>query len=357
MLGEEARRILDATGQLRARGTPFLVATVVSVRGSSYRREGARLVATHEGRVAGSVSGGCLEGDLVRTGFFRARRGPVVVRYDSADTDGPSARLGCGGEVDVLLETNDSDALDVQDRALAAGSASVLITVFDSTTASIPIAARARVAGGKIEASVPELARLEVVAREGAAVLGSRRPRVVSFTVQDGSRVDALVEPVVPPPHLFVFGAGTDALPVASAVLCLGWSVTVWEPHARIDTRARFVKTGARLVTGDLGALKREIAECDRPLAIVMGHNVDHDRAALSMLSESRAHYIGVLGPRHRAVTLGVDLTDARVHSPVGLDLGAETPEEIALSVSAELLAFIRGRAATPLRSSGTIHG
>jgi xanthine dehydrogenase accessory factor len=200
-------------------------------------------------------------------------------------------------------------------------------------------------------------------------------------TTLSGEGFDALVEAIVPPPHLFVFGTGHDAVPLVDSVLRLGWSVTVWEPSARMESRARFHAVGSALsgsageactggarseigsrdtalVAGDLEPVRRSIESCDRALAIVMGHNVDQDRRALAMLLGSHVEYIGVLGPRHRTATLASvgELRDPRVHAPVGLDLGAETPEEIALSMTAEMLAHVRRRDGGSLRMRETIH-
>ena len=158
---------------------------------------------------------------------------------------------------------------------------------------------------------------------------------------------------------MFVFGTGVDAVPVVEAASRLGWNATVWEPSAHVESRARFAATGAAVIAGDLDRVRAHVDACDHALAIVMGHDVRHDQSALAMLLESRARYIGVLGPRHRTSRLAssIALEDPRVHAPVGLDLGAETPEEIALSVAAEMLASVRGKTGNLLRRCPTIHG
>ncbi len=358
----EARSILRATAQLRSEGTPFVVATVVSVRGSSYRRPGARLIATAERRVAGSVSGGCLEKDLVRTSWWRTRNGAVVVRYDSADSESPQAALGCGGEVDVLLEranTGDReiDPMTFVERAMASERPAALATVYRSDAPEVPVGARWCLSAGELVASERGSAITDRVAAACERTLSTRRSSPLVHEGPGGS-FEALVEPLVPPPHLFVFGAGVDALPMVESVARLGWTTTVWEPSAHVETRARFARTDATVLAGDLTQARERLDACDHALAIVMGHNVDQDRAALAMLLESRARYIGVLGPRHRTAKLASEsaLTDPRIHAPVGLDLGAETPEEIALSVSAEMLATVRRRSGELLRTKPTIH-
>jgi xanthine dehydrogenase accessory factor len=368
----EARTLLRAAAELRAAGTPFVVATVVSVRGSSYRRPGARLIATAEGRVAGSVSGGCLEKDLVRTSWWRTQSGAVVVRYDSSDSDSPQAALGCGGEVDVLLERANTgergdDPMSLVERAMASERVAALATVYRGS-GEVAVGTRWCLSAGELVSSGlgprscrptrPSASALQRIARACEEAIASRRVVSLRHHPSSGAPFEALIEPLVPPPHLFVFGTGVDALPVVEAAGRLGWSVTLWEPSAHFESRARFATTGAMVMSGDLDRVRARIDGCDRALAIVMSHNLAHDQAALAMLLGSRAGYIGVLGPRHRTTRLAspAALADSRVHAPVGLDLGAETPEEIALSVTAEMLASVRHRTGELLRTCHAIH-
>jgi xanthine/CO dehydrogenase XdhC/CoxF family maturation factor len=365
----DALAILAAASILRQQRAPFLVATVVRVEGSSYRRPGARLVTTEEGRVAGSISGGCLERDLVRTGFWRTRSGPALVRYDSRDLDEGEPVLGCGGVVEVLLERgdggDDDDPLALVSRilsgAIAAEAPLALATIFRTTDPSLPLAARWTVdrdgrVDGALSAPEPLAAAL---AKAAATAIASERAAALALTTGDGS-IDVLVEPIVPPPHLFVFGAGADVLPLVATARSLGWRTTVWVPPASTGARARLAAAGAA-VEGDLAVLQARIDATDRSMAVVMAHDLTRDREALGAVLASRAGYIGVLGPRHRAASLGADddgswLADPRVHAPVGLDLGAETPEEIALAIASEILARIRGGSGEALRRRATIH-
>jgi len=341
----ETYAIVAAAARLRERRIPYLVATLVSVQGSSYRRPGARLLVTEEGRVAGNVSGGCLERDVIRTGFWRTRHGPVVLRYDSTDADGTEAALGCGGVVEMLLEAwdgkDEGDPLKVVEEAVASGRRQLVSTVFRSTDPHVPIGTQWWVGGA---APSEESA----VTREMRTASGS---------------IEVLVEPVLPPPRLFVLGAGFDAEPLVAAARQLGWLVTVWDPSPSFASRSRFEKI-ADVVT-DLGLVGRRIEGSDRAMAVIMGHHVENDRAALRMALASRAEYIGILGPRHRTEKLAQSLTagaleDPRIHAPVGLDLGAETPEEIALAITAEMLASLRrrgtGAGVTSLRRRPIIH-
>ncbi len=317
----DSAELIAAASELRAAGEPFVIATVVRVHGSSYRRPGARMILSARGRIAGSVSGGCLEGSLVRTGLWKTEDRPVIVTFDSTDPDDPEAVLGCGGVVDILLERGGpGDPLALAAEVLATGRAAAIATIL---------------AG-------PALGAHRVVEHTGGG-----KPW------HDG---DTLVEPIVPPIQLYVFGAGLDAVPLVESAARLGWTVHVWSGAPRFELAVRFPQ--AKLLDQDLDAVRAQIDASDRAVAIVMSHHQRRDQAALAMLVASRAAYIGVLGPRHRTVEIAAPgaLEDPRVHAPVGLDLGAETPGEIALSVIAEALAAIRGTTAARLRTRPTIH-
>jgi xanthine dehydrogenase accessory factor len=344
---KDAVAIFSAASALRARRAPFLLATVVRIKGSSYRRPGARLIATSEGRVAGSISGGCLERDLLRSGFWRARHGPVVVRYDSRDPDEGSPVLGCGGVVDVLLEQgtagDEDDPIALLVDAIASNRPTALATVFETTDPAIRLGARWVVQRGDAPVDLESA---------GSKVLVTERATCFETPTQQG-RVEVLVEPILPVPHLFIFGAGPDVLPLANMARQLGWKLTIWGTRA-IAPGAAFER--------DLEVIRAHIDASHSAIAVIMGHNIGRDREALGAALASRAIYIGVLGPLRRTAELASDLScdvfsDPRVHAPVGLDLGAETPEEIALSIASEILARIRRAGSAPLRLRDRIHG
>jgi xanthine/CO dehydrogenase XdhC/CoxF family maturation factor len=169
---------------------------------------------------------------------------------------------------------------------------------------------------------------------------------------------DVFVESIAPPPRLFVLGAGHDAVPVVAIARSIGWDVVVCAPHARVSVRERF-SMADELVTTPLEDVERRIASSALPLAIVMNHDYDHDVRSLAMLLRSNVPYIGVLGPRARAEAMLHEIgkgaaDDPRVHAPVGLAIGAETPEEIALSIVAEAKAHLARASARSLRDRVT---
>ena len=364
--------IVREAAALRRADAPFLLATVVAVRGSSYRRPGARMIVslgdpTRGDRwVAGCVSGGCLEGDVVRRGAHRIRHGvPIVVTYDSTSDDeiGWGFGLGCNGVVDVMLEQIDAgtavDPLLFASDCIAAETRGVLVTVFRSDDDAVRVGARLALRpGAPTQTSLPDGALRDALERAARTAL--------TTTTVEIRGVTALVEILEPPPRLFVCGTGHDALPVVTLARSMGWRVTVAAGHPSAATRDRFV--GADELLAGPGSVLREAASRHaRSFAVVMSHDYERDRECVAALLDSRVEYIGVLGPKRRTERMlaelaqsGVAVTDAmlgRLHAPVGLDLGAETPQEIALAVVSEVQASLTNAAARRLRErSGPIH-
>jgi xanthine/CO dehydrogenase XdhC/CoxF family maturation factor len=355
------RAIVEAAAKLREAGEPFLVATAICQRGSSYRRAGARLILAGDRRVAGGISGGCLEGDLAKRGWWRTRStAAVVVTYDSThddDADDDDVReafaVGCNGIVDVLLERPRPDRIDplaISELCILTQRRAAIATIYRG-----PATVGARVAlvdGDQIacDPTFPEALHRRIAADLAAAILiGESANRVYD-------KVEIFIEALMPPPRLFVFGTGPDAVPLIGLARQLGWEAIACTPMARPSVRERF----AQFVVGTPSALVARVDAAARPVAVVMAHDYDLDRAHLAALLDSRAAYIGVLGPRARTDRMLADLrreADDRLHAPVGLALGAETPQEIALAITGEILAIVAGVPFPGLRErSGPIH-
>ena len=330
----DLRALVSAAARLE--GAPFVVATVVGVRGSAYRREGARMIVGEERWMAGSVSGGCLEDDVVRKGWWRTRVGPALVTYDASDGYG----LGCGGAIDVLLERGESNALRFVARCLEEQARGAMATVFRTTSAATPIGARVFAGARGVERTPMGDEAFEHIERD---LCTATRTTTRRYELAEGT-IDALVEIVRPPPRLFVFGAGHDAAPVIDLARVVGWDVAVCARRARLASRVR----ADDLVTESLHELRARVDASDRAAAVVMNHQYDRDRDVLAMLLASRARYIGVLGPRARTAQMLRDVdraTDDRVHAPVGLAIGSESPAEIALAIVAQIQAALGAEA------------
>jgi xanthine dehydrogenase accessory factor len=316
---------------------PYLLATVVRVSGSSYRRPGARMLVAGDRWLSGCVSGGCLEGDVMLRGAHRCRDGAVVVTYDST-TDGGEPWLGCNGVVDVLLEHiaagADNDALAFARACFAAERTGTLVTII---RAHEPSAVGTRIAiGPAVALSRPVT---DPALRAAVAALVYPPPGVYEL-----AGVTVLIEAIAPSPQLFVLGSGHDVAPVVALATSVGFRVTVADRAIREPSRLlaadRLVSTG-----GDRAKLGALIAAAGEAYVVIMHHQLAADRETLVTALASSARYIGVLGPARRTSDLLAELghpDDRRLHAPIGLDIGAETPEQIALAIVGELQAVAR---------------
>lgn len=306
---------------------PAVLATLVSVEGSSYRRPGARLLVGRDGARIGSISGGCLEEDvLARAARVHATGEPDAIIYDTTSENDLvwGVGLGCHGIVRVLLE---------------------------KLPPRPPWAAA-------LAANFPRRRTTALAVTHGGGERAHWGTRLAA--PGDCSDPDALfLDTVEPPPALIVFGAGDDAQPLARLAKELGWHVTIADPRAAFTTRERFPSADT-LVTAPADQLVGRIAPGLDALAVVMTHHYVHDVPLLRDLLARPLAYLGLLGPRKRAEKILADLAAAgapigdehraRLHAPVGLDLGADGPEPVALSILAEMQATLARRDARPLR-------
>lgn len=323
------------------RAPAYVMATLVSVEGSSYRRPGARLVVAPDGRRTGSISGGCLEEDvLARAARVRVTGAPEAVVYDTTSENDLvwGVGLGCHGVVRVLLEL--LPPRPAWAVALAANFAARRPTRLVVTHGGTPPPT-----WGTALADDPTEA--------GTA------PRAPAGPAENAAAPDVFRETVPPPTALCIFGAGDDAQPLTRLAAELGWHVTVADPRPALATAARF--PGAhRVIAAPCDTLVARAAPDAATVAVVMTHLYVHDVPLLRDLSALPLPYLGLLGPKKRAGKILADLAAAgtpvppaaaaRLHAPVGLDLGADAPEQVALAILAEIQAALTGRSARPLR-------
>jgi xanthine dehydrogenase accessory factor len=370
----EMRKLLKLWSEARSRGEECALATVVRVAGSSYRKPGARMLLTRGGQRVGTVSGGCLEGEVSRRIWWLTEQGPVVRDYNTSydDDSQQSYGLGCDGVVTLLLErTSRADGIfEALRKAVEDRVASAIVTVV-GTDGKTSLGKRLAIAEyaplSNSNGPLDDLNQLlSPIARE---TLRARQTRSISPYFQ-ASHVELFAEYLAPPPALFVFGAGDDAQPVVHLAHSMGWQITVSDGRSNLATKARFplAHRVAVLTPGDdLRSL------CIRPedAAVVLTHSYVQDVSILRALLPLHLGYLGILGPRRRteriideiAPTIGVDPVTAleSLRSPVGLDLGAGSPDVIALSIVAEMQAALTQRSAAPLNASSSmasaIHG
>ena len=377
-------------------GQACALATLVHVDGSSYRGVGARALALPDGDTIGLISGGCLEGDLLeRAGEVLADGRARTVRYDSNAPEDAwlGLGLGCNGVVDVLLErVQASDAapagryLPLLEQARRGGRRSALATVYRSPDAGEvgarlalveqPPRAGARAGGASTrdapatdapvaDAPPPPLpprlhhfgylrpALREALARDLSALLDGGRSHSATYQV-DGAPARVLLELVEPPLALTVCGAGPDAEPLVTLAANLGWAPLVFDHRAAFARPERF-PGASRVVTGAREEFAAAVPPRAGEVAVLITHSYPTDLAYLEQLAPRNLRYIGVLGPRRRLERLLEELGDrapaaGALYGPAGLDIGADTPAEIALSIVAEIRAVLAGRGGAPLR-------
>jgi xanthine/CO dehydrogenase XdhC/CoxF family maturation factor len=370
----ELQSVSRAASDLARLNEPALLATVVQVEGSTYRRPGARMLVTPAGRRIGCVSGGCLEADIARRGWQLTESGrPALITYDSAADEDVQwgLGLGCNGVVRVLVErltppTGDRHLtlLDARTRDRAACAVALVFAAGASSGASAGTRLIADEHGQTLLNELPERISEEVLASVRSALAQGQS---LTEALQTASgRVDLFIEFIEPPPSLLIVGAGFDAVPLAAAAGAIGWRVTVADRRARYATPEHFPTADAHVVCPP-DELPRHVAIDRRTFAVIMNHHYPDDLAALGVLLDSPVRYVGLLGPSHRREKLLHDLAEqgrrptpaqlARLHGPVGLDVAAETPAEVAAAVVAEMLAARASRPAGFLRDlEGPIH-
>jgi xanthine dehydrogenase accessory factor len=333
-------------------GEKAVLATVVDLKGSGYRLPGARMLIKANGDATGTVSGGCLEADVLERAKRVLETGRAeVFTYDTTTHEDSvfSLNMGCRGVLRVLMEAVDSSSETIrtirsvyEDRKPVCGA-----LVIRSEIETLPV--------GRRIACDRQIAELPTITDDLRTFSDSASNyETVTYSVGD-SFVEAAFERIVPPVQLYIFGAGADAVPLAETGHQLGWEVNVCDHRPAFLTEERFPKCDA------LVSLNRDVAQewdVDELTAFVlMNHNYDRDKAMLPGALRSKAFYVGALGPKKRTQQIMEELGDpfsedelSRLRAPAGLDIGGDTPEAIAISIIAEIQGVLKHRNGGPLR-------
>jgi xanthine dehydrogenase accessory factor len=381
---KENREIVRAMEEMKRSGRRMALATVVRVRGSAYRREGAKLLIEEGGNTVGVISGGCLEPDVaeVAKGVMADGR-PALRRYELDEELVWGLGLGCPGTVDIWIEpVSDAaarplgrDGEDLREergfqegdcygswlRCLREERAAVLATLLEPSSSALQAGARLLIPQeGEPMGDLGDSSLNRWVIERAREKLDGLYPRseTLPFSLPEGDPMQVFFDVNLPPFELVIFGAGHDAIPVAKYAEELGFRTTVVDPRSAYATEDRF--PGSRIVLADRDSWADQVSIGRRTFVLVMNHHLERDRAAIRFALNSPAPYVGVLGPRSRrekmlealereGVTFGQEQL-ARMYNPVGLDIGAETPEEVAISILSEILAFRNGHAGGFLR-------
>lgn len=328
------------------RGEPLVLATVAQTLGSTYRKAGAQMLIAGDGRVAGLLSGGCLEADLMERAIKVLHTGqPATVHYDTRSSDDViwGIGLGCEGAMTILLSrldrANDHQPFNFASRCR-----------FDQVDASFAVVTRSDNPKFPLGAAFWTQNKQSAPATVAAAMdVSTPRGAGPSSRVVEADDATFLIVPIELPPRLLLLGAGPDAMPLVEIAGLMNWQVTVIDHRPAYAVADRFPRA-RRVVLKPSAELPRELRTGQYDAAVVMSHHLLSDQAYLAALADSSIPYVGLLGPAPRRIRLLHEIGDkaaklsGRLYGPIGLDIGARSPETIALAIVAEIQAVMAGR-------------
>jgi xanthine/CO dehydrogenase XdhC/CoxF family maturation factor len=369
---KEIREIITAFDEAQRLGKQTALATVVHVDGSSYRRPGARMLITEDGQLTGAISGGCLEGDALRKALLAmTQQRSKLVTYDTSDEDDAKLGmgLGCNGIIKVLIEPinafDPSNPVQFLKAVASRRQQHVLITLFslenkiDAQYGTCLLVSE----DGSVYGRAPILK--ETLMKDAASAFEGKNSSFKNYKTENNNEV-AFIEVIKPSVSVIVIGAGNDAIPLVKMADVLGWETIVVDGRHDYARKDRFVTACQVLVSKPENVLDKVTID-DQTVFLLLTHNYNYDLAMLRALLKRKVTYIGCLGPKAKLDRMvqelrdeGVVLTDEQMsglYGPVGLDIGAETSEEIALSILAEIKAVLSSKNCQSLKTNaGTIH-
>ena len=359
---KEINEILKAHSQAKAAGKKTALATVVKVEGSSYRQPGARMLVTEDGLLTGAISGGCLEGDALRKALLSIHQQQnKLITYNTSNEEDSEVglQLGCNGIVHILFEyindEVDNNPIQLLQQLELERKDAVVATVFSLKRQAIQQGTILfyRENQEPIYSSSSALTILEDVKE----ALNAKTTLIKKL--HDDQENEVLADYINPPVSLVIVGAGNDVQPLVKMTSLLGWEITIGEGRATHATKKRFPEAKQIFVVKPEQLLENIIID-EQTYFVLITHNYKYDLAVLKLLIKNNCNYIGILGPKTKLNRMlddlnneGIQLTEEKlniIYGPIGLDLGAETSEEIALSIVAEIKAVMSGKQGTSLK-------
>lgn len=368
---KELKDIVHAFEKAEREDKQTALATVVHLEGSAYRRPGARMLVTEDGQLTGAISGGCLEGDALRKAqLAMVQRKPMLVTYDTTDDDDAKlgVGLGCNGIISILIEPvnteDEQNPINYLKTILSKRQSAVLVTLFSLHKKSVQPGTCFLVSeAGDFKCSVAEDGLQKTLLKDAEEILESRKSVTKLYDAETG--VSGFIQVVLPAVSVIVFGAGNDTVPLVQMAKILGWETTVVDGRPNYATSQRFPSAN-RIIVAKPDTAIPQLSFDANTVAVLLTHNYNYDIAALRQLLPLQLPYIGALGPKKKLERMlndlqqqGVQATNSQVNvfGPAGLDLGAETAEEIALSILSEIKAVLSKTAGGSLRDKDeTIH-
>ncbi len=344
---DEARQMFARIEQAWAEGEQTVLLTITQVEGSAYRLPGAKMMMTEKAKMLGTLSGGCLESDLYGWAEKVIAEGqPRVVYYDLSENEMWSLGIGCKGKMEVaIFPIRDEDPFWKSVREAIAEDKAISLAIELPTGARVVFDGETPIAG-----DIDQLPK-SVVQQLTSRIWSRTRAEVATV---DGRRF--YIDTMRPNERLIVCGAGHDAVPVAALAAKCGFRVTVLDPRKEFNGEKRFPTAEHLVVEPD----QADPAELKDSWWLIMNHLQVRDEASLRLALQAEPKFIGVLGPlsrtREMLDNIGANMESGPIHAPIGLDVGAETIDEVAVSIVAELLAARAGRTGGPLHGRQKIH-
>ncbi|MEY4048225.1 MAG: hypothetical protein RL284_1776 [Bacteroidota bacterium] len=365
---KEIREIINAYNKARINEKRLALATLVHLNGSSYRRPGARMIVDEEGQLTGAISGGCLEGDALRKAVFCIHtQRPKLVVYDTSDEEDATIgiQLGCSGIIQVLFEPIDENdplnPIELLKKAIHKRQNTVLVTLYasqikksDIVGTSILLEESGEFHNNSTFQFVPEPLMQDI-----KETLTVKKSSFKSYQQNDNT-FNAFLSFISPPISLVIVGAGNDAIPLQSIAETLGWEVTIVDGRHTYAKIERF-SSACQIIVSKPEKVLQQIPIDEKTVFVLMTHNYNYDYAILKALLGKNILYIGALGPKKKLDNMITDLKAENIflnekqknilYGPVGLELGAETPAEIALSITAEIMSVMNYKKGGSLRN------
>ena len=371
---KELSEIINAYDKAVLAGKSTALATVVHVDGSSYRRPGARMLVDDEGFLTGAISGGCLEGDALRKAMLAlSQQKTKLVTYDTSNEDDMTIgiQLGCAGIIQVLFEPINNSSpynpIELIRESISRRQHAVLLTLFnlDNKNQEQRGTCLLLQEDGILRGDIHHQDFQDALVNDMKDVLQSGKSIFKSYVDQHQSNT-AFIEFMQPAVSLVIVGAGNDAIPMMQIANTLGWDIRVVDGRNTHAKPEKF-QTACQVLVSKPEEVLGQLPIDDRTAFVMMTHNYNYDIAMLKALLPMDIPYIGMLGPKKKTARMLKEIQDAglkiddkmleKVYGPTGLELGAETPEEIALSITAEILSVMNGTPGGQLkRKNDVIH-
>lgn len=342
------REILSEIDQWLAASQSIALATVVQTWGSSPRRLGAKMALTAADQVCGSVSGGCVEGAVYETGLSVIKTGqPQLLHFGVVNETAWEVGLACGGSIDVFVQRLDRDWYTTIRPLIASNRSCVIATVIRGPIDLLGRQLLAKDDGQVIGSIAPEIDQAVLVATHEA--LNANRSQRSAIAAAEP--IEIFLDVIAPSPEVIAVGGVHIAIALTQLAKVMGYRTTVIDPRSVFGTEARFPHID-RLIHAWPDEALRQITLSRLSAVVMLTHDPKLDDPALKIVLPSEAFYIGALGSRatqelrhQRMLAAGISEADlAKLRGPVGLDLGGQAPEEIALAVMAEIVAVRHGR-------------